>query len=145
MILGAPLRQTVAILHPTPTEEEIAEGGARGAAARVARGVDQQLAGELRRPLRRRAGQVCRVCQVRLGPTATGTPTRPGQGTGRTQDRQGGRAQIARSTETSAFEPIDACDAYDEWRSGLRDDPLSNGFSGESRSTNVISNVLEDV
>jgi hypothetical protein len=26
-----------------------------------------------------------------------------------------------------------------------RDDLLSHGFSGESRSTNVISNVLEDV
>ena len=61
--------------------------------------------------------------------------------------------QIARSAETNAFEPMDACDAYDEWRSGARDewqsgardDLLSHGYNGESRSTNVISNVLEHV
>ena len=61
--------------------------------------------------------------------------------------------QIARSAETNAFEPMDACDAYDEWRSGARDewqsgardDLLGHGYNGESRSTNVISNVLEHV
>jgi len=53
--------------------------------------------------------------------------------------------QIARSAETNAFEPMDACDAYDEWQSGARDDLLGHGYNGESRSTNVISNVLEHV
>ena len=53
--------------------------------------------------------------------------------------------KIARSAETSAFEPMDACDAYDEWRADAREDLISHGFNGESRSTNVISNVLEDV
>jgi hypothetical protein len=40
---------------------------------------------------------------------------------------------------------MDACDAYDEWRSEARENLISNGFIGESCSSNVISNALEDV
>jgi hypothetical protein len=35
---------------------------------------------------------------------------------------------IARSAETSAFEPMDACDAYDAWRDQARGELVDRGF-----------------
>lgn len=96
MILRAPLRQTVAIMRPTPTDEgdRGQEGGARGGEARVARSVDQQLAGQRRRPVCRRAGQVQRSRGRWLGSAELLGPVhRPGQGAGRAQHRQGSRTQ----------------------------------------------------
>jgi hypothetical protein len=49
---------------------------------------------------------------------------------------------IARSAERSAFQPMDACDA---WRDQARRELVDRGFSGEPRSTNQFSNLLEDV
>ena len=148
MILRAPLRQTVAILRPTPTEEEVAAQKAeREAQQRAWR--EESISGWLDNADDRYAGAVAKFSEAVAGGRAPQNYWDQYTDLARAQaeHRIAKEVQhaIARSAETSAFEPMDACDAYDEWRSEARDELLSHGFSGESRSTNAISNVLEDV
>lgn len=96
MILRAPLRQTVAILRPTPTEEEVAAQKAeREAQQREWR--EEAISGWLANADDRyawRGDQVQRGRRRWLGSAELLGPVhRPGQGAGRAQDRQGGRAR----------------------------------------------------
>ncbi len=148
MILRAPLRQIVAILRPTPTEEEVAARKAELEAERRA-WREESISSWLDNADDRYAAALAKFSE------AVADGWAPQNYWDQYTDLAKAQAEhkiakevqhkIARAAETSAFEPMDACDAYDEWRADTREDLISRGFSGESRSTNLISNVLEDV
>ena len=148
MILRAPLRQTVSILRPTPTDEEVAAQKAeRKAQQRAWR--EESISNWLDNADDRYAGALAKFSEAVAGGRAPHSHwdayTDLAKAQAEHKIAKEVEHKIARSAETSAFEPMDACDAYDEWRADARDDLLSHGFNGESRSTNVISNALEDV
>jgi hypothetical protein len=148
MILRAPLRQIVAILRPTPTEEEVAAQKAeREAQQREWR--EEAISSWLANTDDRYAGAVGKFSEAVAGGWA------PQNYWDQYTDLAKAQAEhriakevehvIARSAERSAFDPMDACDAYDAWRDQARVELVDRGFSGESRSTNQFSNLLEAV
>ena len=93
MILRAPLRQTVAILRPTPTEEEVAANKAeREAQQRAWR--EESISSWLDNAGGRYVGALAKFSEAVAAGWAPqrllGRLHRPGQGAGRAQDRQGG-------------------------------------------------------
>jgi hypothetical protein len=148
MILRAPLRQTVAILRPMPTEEEVAAQEAeREAQQREWR--EESISGWLDNADDRYAGAVAKFSEAVAGGLAPQNYWDQYTDLARAQAEHRIAKEIehaiARSAERSAFDPMEACDAYDAWRDQARGELVDRGFSGESRSTNQFSNVLEDV
>jgi hypothetical protein len=148
MILRAPLRQIVAILRPTPTDEEVAaQKAAREAEQREWR--EEAISSWLANTDARYADALIKFDDaVRHGwaPQAYWDAyTDLARAQAEHKIAKEVEHVIARSAETSAFDPMDACDAYDAWREQARRELVDRGFSGESRSTNQFSNVLEDV
>ena len=123
MILRAPLRQTVAILRPRPTEEEVAARKAeREAQQRQWR--EEAITSWLDNADDRYAGAVAKFGEAVAGGWAPQiywdqyTYLAKAQAEHRIAKEV--QHVIARSAKKSAFEPMDACDAYDAWRDQAR-------------------------
>jgi DNA invertase Pin-like site-specific DNA recombinase len=143
MILRAPLRQTVAILRPTPTEEEVAAQKAeREAQQRAWR--DEAISGWLDNADDRYAGAVTKFSEAVAGgwaPQNYWDPVhRPGQSAGRAPDRQGGPA---RDRALSREERVRADGRVRRLRPVARPSPRGAGRSRLQRRVKINEPVLQ--
>ena len=114
MILRATLRQTVAILRPTPTEEEVAAKKAEREAERRA-WREESISSWLENADARYADALAKFVEsVRSGWAPHNhwdAYTDLAKAQAEHKIAKEVEHRIARSAETSAFEPMDACDA----------------------------------